>query len=386
MSIIDFDYLKVTTMTVVMPLKGHVDLGTVFPLLEITRLDLPTPKRQTHKYKIPFCGIPGAILSAKYSNITRGIVKSQSKGYFRNSITIDMSTSEKNVNLKLSRNKIQMCGATSVELAMEAGSLIIAELYKIQDTLDYMGENPELTDAAISWLKTATKGNEAQLPPGYIGADQKEPINIHLLHIPDEISPTVDERITMFLIKQAPDFMFHEDYVAQLDWVKSLKTVINKPLEVIEVQKVMVNFNYDLGFDVNRWELYRHINGRNGFKARYDNTVDHSVTIELPYEVPAHMRITRRKDKIPCHIFIVYKSGLVTQSGPNEELMRTAYNLFNSTINEIRSLIIKEGIKRKLKIVPYRKTMNRPSIKLNVATSSGTGTNEAAVPETAVPA
>ena len=101
MSIIDFDCLKVTTMTVIVRMEGNVIIEKVFPLLNITRLDLPAPLRAIKKFKIPYCKVPGAILSAKYQNVTRGIVKSKDKKSFLNSITIDLCTSEKNINYQI---------------------------------------------------------------------------------------------------------------------------------------------------------------------------------------------------------------------------------------------------------------------------------------------
>ena len=354
MSMIDFKHLKVTTMTVVMPLKGMVNSDQVFPLLEITRLDLPPQKRQTQKYKIPFCKIPGAILSARYRGFTRGIIKSQNKKYFLNAITIDISTSEKNVNIKLSKSKMQMCGATSVRLAKEAAQHIIQKLYDTQDDIEYLNDHPEMTQQCLEWIKEVTRGQEIMLPPFTRDEDQVDPVIVHTLQLPEELPAELDldKRIVMFLIRQAPDFAIYEDYCIQLDWVCTLKMVITKPLEVIEVIKVMVNFNYDLGFNINRWALSQYINGFNGFTARYENTLDHSVTIELPYTPVSDSKITRRKDKVPCHTFLVYKSGLVTQSGPNEDLMEGAYYKFNETINQIRPYIIKPGVKRKLKYKP----------------------------------
>ena len=112
----------------------------------------------------------------------------------------------------------------------------------------------------------------------------------------------------------------------------------------------MVNYNYDLGFDIDRWKLYSHINGLNGFSARYENTTDHCVTIQLPYEIPDHLLdVIVKKNKTQKHSFLVYKSGLVTQSGPCEELSREAYNLFNSTIKTLRPYIMKPSLTRLIK-------------------------------------
>lgn len=366
MSIMHFDSLKVTTMTVVIPLTGTINLDVVFPLLEITRFDLPPPKRQTQKYKIPYCGVSGTILSARYKGITRGIIKSQKKRSFLNAITIDISTSEKNVNLKLSKNKIHICGVKSIESAREAAQSIITKLYNVQDEMDYMNQYPDSTRSVVEWIKSTFKFNEVELPPGYLGEEQVMSIRVHQIKIPENIPEYIDKRIALFLIKQAPDFVTYEDYCTHMDWVCTIKEVITKPIEILEINKVMVNYNYDLGFAINRWELAQKINSENGFISKYQNTVDHSVTIELPYIVPDGMKIVKRKDKVPCHTFLVYKSGLVTQSGPNEELMKQAYYLFNETINKIRSHISKPGGKRKIKFVPTRPMQHVSSLNAEI--------------------
>ena len=372
MSVVDFDEHKVTTMTIIMPLQGEVNLDKVFPLLEITRIELKQNRRQTKKYKIPFCGIPGAILSARFKGTIRGIIKSTQTRCFLNAITIDISTEEKNVNIKLSKSKIQMCGATSVGLARKAASYIIDKLYTIQDEIDYINANSVEADRVCDWLKSVSKGEpivssddeveEESEGESESEIDESEACQItkdkyhYLVTIKkiEEIPDGIDKRIAQFLIKLSSDFLRYEDYCCQLNWIRTLNKVIEKPLEVIDIIKVMVNFNYDLGFYLSRLALAEKINGVNGFTARYENTIDHSVTIELPYDVPEGMKITRRKDRVPCHTFLVYRSGLVTQSGPNEELMRPAYNLFNSTINSIRNEISRPGV-RKLRYKPSPK-------------------------------
>ena len=421
MSVVDFDEHKVTTMTIIMPLKGEVDLNKIFPLLEITRIELKPTRRQTKKFKIPFCGLPGAILSARYKGCIRGIIKSTQTRCFLNAITIDISTEEKNVNIKLSKSKIQMCGATSVGLARKAANYVIAKLYGIQDELDYINSHSDEADAVCNWLKLVCKGvgldqdgnpiqqswsdfrvengnqvsekepqetdqpQEKEPQPQQKEPDQPQDVQqetaqpqpqqftfdpsfsyqtqtpsayeLKTIKTIEEIPEHLDQRIALFLIKLSSDFAIYEDYCHQLEWVRSLNKVIEKPLEILDIVKVMVNFNYDLGFFVNRLALAERINGVNGFTALYKNTADHNVTIELPYTVPDGMKIIRRKDRVPCHTFLVYRSGLVTQSGPNEELMRPAYNLFNATINSFRSEISRPGV-RKLKYKPSPKGFN----------------------------
>ena len=103
---------------------------------------------------------------------------------------------------------------------------------------------------------------------------------------------------------------------------------------------------------VDRWALANYINDHNGFKARYCNSTDHSVTISLPYELTDEEKSVRRKNKPTRHTFMVHKSGIVTQSGPNIDMMRGAYYRFMATIMQIRDLIIQENKPFNLKYRP----------------------------------
>jgi hypothetical protein len=101
----------------------------------------------------------------------------------------------------------------------------------------------------------------------------------------------------------------------------------------------MVNFNYSLGSGINRFQLKQYVNGTEGFYAHFDNSTEHYVTIELPYE---SIKEKKRQNKIPCHSFLVYKSGLVTQSGPDEGLMKQALTKFIHLFEKIKPYVITE--------------------------------------------
>jgi len=459
MPIVDFEYLKVTTMTVIVKLTGNVIIENAFPLLNITRLDLPPPLRPTKKYKIPYCGIPGAFLSAKFQNITRGIVKSKSSKSFLNSITIDICTSKKNINAKLSGGKIHMCGPNSEKLAIETAEHIINHLLNLQSELDYIHADPEVRDRSIEWLKDNCIGKNyiideenqeiIELEEGetisdentiiksdgthrlkekvckfdnwnigdfvtdnrvicnqkkepyiivtsngekehailnhnffvkteedgdmrninYIFTDSSDnPINIitktpikiikvNSIKIPVEYPESypegIDERIVNFYIKYAPDFAYYHVYSQFLDSVKNIAQVASEDLGIETLDMAMINYSYSLGMSVDRWVLVNAINGRNGFTARYCNSTDHSVTISLPYEIPeGSEKSVRRKNKPPRHTFMVHKSGIVTQSGPNIDLMRSAYYRFMATIMQIRPQIIIQDQPFNLKYIP----------------------------------
>ncbi len=470
MSIVDFDYLKVTTMTVIVKLIGNTIIENIFPLLNITRLDLPPTLRSTKKYKIPYCGIPGAILSAKFQNITRGIVKSKSKKSFLNSITIDLCTSKKNINAKLSGGKIHMCGPDSEGLAVETAKHIINHMLKLQEDLDYINSDETARDESVQWLKDNTLGQDylidsetqeiIKLEEGetisengkIIGLDgnprvkeieirfeswkpgdhvtdngvicnsagkpyvimsskgkkeqavlngnffvkteqdftyrftDRDENSINMLveqeikimrvngvkipgEYPDKYPDGTDPRIINFYIRYASDFAYYHVYCEFLDNVKKITEVATKDLAIDAVDMAMINYSYSLGMSIDRWALLNSINGRNGFTARYCNSTDHSVTISLPYE-PAEGAGTgvRRKNKPPRHTFMVHKSGIVTQSGPNIDLMRGAYYRFMATIMQIRPLIIQKDQPFNLKYIPKYSPKLGIDVKLQTVT------------------
>ncbi|MNL11749.1 hypothetical protein D3C87_1325950 [compost metagenome] len=104
-----------------------------------------------------------------------------------------------------------------------------------------------------------------------------------------------------------------------------------------------MNYNYDLGFNVDRYKLAEIFNNIPGYSASFDNTINHMVSIKKPYYIPPEHDVLRKKDKVKCNSFRVYKTGLVTQSGPNEDIMEPAYIDFNQIIMQIRDQIEREG-------------------------------------------
>jgi hypothetical protein len=63
------------------------------------------------------------------------------------------------------------------------------------------------------------------------------------------------------------------------------------------------------------------------------------VTIELPYVMKDPSK--KKKSKKPCHTFLIYQSGLVTQSGPDEEMMKEAYLDFMRVYESVKEKVMK---------------------------------------------
>lgn len=285
----NFDELDVTTMTVLYNLNGIINLDTAFLLLPLADIKQENDiKKKKQRTKTPFSDIPGSIVSLRYKGLVRGYNKKKnskiSSRFFKNSITLDISIKEKNINVKLCRSTIHMCGVKNINQSDETVEYLIKYLYEIYEMLK--------------------------------NSDKKRTT--------ERLSKTIDE---LKINHNSVDFsdlnILYDDFKMNILETDEI-TVSNKI-------KAMVNYNYDLGFIVDRYKLNQFINGRNGFYAHFDNSTEHFVTIELPYESTAKKK---NKNKRSCHKFLIYKSGLVTQTGPNEESMKPVYESFISLIQE----------------------------------------------------
>jgi len=335
-----FDSLNVTTMTLIFELQGEVNLPLVFSILPITRLTFDEPKRQTKNFKLPDVQMPGSIFSVRYGGITRGVTRSVGASQFKNCITLDIGTSDRIVSIKLSRQKIQMCGPKSVGIGQEAANYIVQHINILQWMLNYIHNNPAATEKVISWLTAKSVGPLIDREVcNYIDT---KCMRLKVIDIaqeasvvrPTEIPPELDQLLVNFFILQCDEFMYHSDLVATLKGIAESYYAVSygSTLLLGQPQKAMVNYNYNLGFCVNRASLASMVGEVGDFIADYDNLLQHSVRIYLPYTSDQQ---TKRRNKVKRHTFMVSRSGSVTQSGPNDELMSHAYYLFMQAINQI---------------------------------------------------
>jgi TATA-box binding protein (TBP) (component of TFIID and TFIIIB) len=99
----------------------------------------------------------------------------------------------------------------------------------------------------------------------------------------------------------------------------------------------MTNYNYGLGFKVNRAELAKFAATNSTFKPEYDNTTRQPmVKLIMAYERDETFNNIRKKKKENKHTIQVHASGKVTQSGPRPELMRDIYNYFMEFIEKFK--------------------------------------------------
>jgi len=335
-----FEMLKITTMTLVISLSGKINIANLFALLPITSIDIPAKKKDLKKSKLPHHNVPGSILSMRYDGNTRGVSRGAGQS-FKNAVTIDMSISAKNLSLKVSNSKIQMCGASSVEQAQEGCELLIKQIVEANDEIKYIRENHEKTKEIVSLLLENCQGPSLQNDDSSKSVEDTDSEEKFMLVLPsDEVVShllSIDEKILSFLLGFAWEFSSYNDFVKFLEWIQTADVVSSDDIAIEKINKAMVNYNYALGYEIDRYKLFEHMNGRSGFVAQYDNAVDCHVSIHLPLkEAPTQ----RRGSKIPQISFMVYRSGRVTLSSNGGPSTKDAYELFMSTVNDIKEHIV----------------------------------------------
>lgn len=335
-----FENLKITTMTLILPLLGGVNIEAAFQLFYITRVPVITSGKST-KCKIPHCDTPGSILAMKFFTASRGIIRSQ-KRPFKNAVTIDISTMRKNVNVKLSANTMQICGAPSIIDGLEAATYIIDHARYVQYILDEIQNDIPQTLEIIAWVLEHSKGEPIEKKVSRM----VNKMNIERTltdHLVTKIEVPIPEHFTKdlatFFMYLCDDFYYHSDLAVKLNFIPNVKTIIEEPLGIKAAVEAMVNYNYNVGFKIDRDRLDRLIDGKYGLVSNYDKNLVHYVAVELPYESSESDVIKRKKNKIPKITFMCYKSGSVTQSGCGGPIMKEAYYTFMKAIHELKPYI-----------------------------------------------
>lgn len=364
MNVTKFEDLKVTTITYLVEFDGEVKKDQLFNLLPITRIEHENKSKRSSKCKLPKCNIPGAILSIKNGSNTRGIVKNE-KGGFENGISIDIVTAEKNINAKLAEQSIHMTGVSSEENGLEAATHIINHIKWCQYILDIIQNNMSESIKVMEIVKSLARGPKvekvlninAHAGHNYVIMSEVESLNevalpnaLKLMH---QMGLT-DQRyqyLADYLVKMLVDYNEYGLYVAKLDYIFKQTWVYRGSLEIVEREKLMVNYNYSLGFAVKRSILAELFDDCDGFISHLDPAINVCTRIYLPYQMTDQQlkRYNKKKKKstkidnhTKSHVFMIYKSGKVTQSGPGGDIMRDAYYKFMNLIERFYDSIVLE--------------------------------------------
>lgn len=319
----NFESLKPTTMTLVAKLNGNVNRKNAVALIEVHHMS-----KESSGKTIPHPGKSGLITVVNYSECRRGIIRD--KNSFRNSIMMMISTKNKNINIKLSENTIQMCGVPNYRVAEEAIQGLMRNIKYTQGMIIRMKNNDEMSRKCCEWVKKCT-----------VGETDEETKKTKVI-IPEDISSKVpedlDKNICFFMLRKAADFSDHNTYVSQLDWMLTYPMIYKDNVEPSVIMSSMVNYNFYIGFAVDRWTLCREIRNLNikGVKTRFLNTVDNSARITIEYEIPEYLKdYIRKREEKKRFTILVHKTGQATLTGPHPDMNKSAYCYFMKILSMV---------------------------------------------------
>jgi len=389
----DFEQLKITTVTVLLKLSGIVNnlpcVNISLPIVEIPECD----KKKSYSKLAEIPHAPeraGGIVGCVFQEESIGIKRSRKK-VFKNCVSMDMQSNVKNINIKLSKRKIHLVGASSHEDGIHSGMNLVKHLNYIQSILT-MINNGTISQFKVAYtllfFKNLIKGDKIKVHKVSEILKNKqcgleifitEVFNLHEIiknfdigEIPEHVS----QELLKFFILKLGGIEYYETFLDYVDRIIATKEIISDSLTIIKSKLIMVNFNFKLNFIVNRVKLSLHMR-RIGFFSQFDPTSSYSAAIYIPYfedkglenleslpeeyyeefmndieddvdeenimdpykddDVAISKPIkNKKKNKVKKITFLVYKEGSVTMSGPGGSIMKEAYNKFMEAVNSLR--------------------------------------------------
>lgn len=323
-----FDELKISLRTFIVNIKGKIDREVIYETFPVTIIKSTKIMKNN---KLPHLAeFPGSIISMTLCDSFRGIKNKP----FKNATSFILCLKQNNIAVSIfdsktdtTKTKIKLAGPKSLESVHEAMGYMRDYLIQVQSVLDHIQEDFERAFKVLKWM-IATLPN----PDGTL---KQVPL------IPENI----DTKIARYFLSFYPEFSNWNEYEVVLRWIIGIERVIPSDFKDFNyncITSTMTNYNYYLGFKINRPELVQQILLHTNFKAIYDNTKQSCVKLELPYQRDESFMDIRKKKEETKHSFQVHRSGKVTQSGPNPELMKPVYEYFRDFICKVKDLVMYE--------------------------------------------
>lgn len=313
-----FGDLKPVTMTIIASLNvSEFNLAAIFALLPVTKQSLPEGihlQRKQGKIKLPpELNKPGEIISMRWDNHVRGIVRSEVVKSFPHSIILDIGTSKQIISMKLSKT-IELTGPRSAELAQEASESIICLVRQCQDDLNLVRKYPELsTLIQEKYLDSDNDECDVNFVEELLSLSQYESVD------PDDI-----HRIWSFYKRTSGETIHQKN-----SFFKFLNNfsgnLFTGELRLGKFEYEMVNLHFHLGYTINQARLTEVMN-EYPFVAIF-NTLKGSLPVKVYYYYTKKERSTGNSVKAK-HTIQINKSGHVRHSGPNLEAMKPVYYAF----------------------------------------------------------
>jgi hypothetical protein len=255
--------INASTITMITGIKGNVDIVAAYEVLCILCPRNEDGSRFVHpiktRNKIPYFGIPNVIVCVKYEGSVRGI--RQNKGQMNNVVSIDLQCCDKNINLKLAKTKIQLTGANSENMGVEAFKILCAHLNMIQDNINYKNKlSEEIRANTLSWLSSN--------PELTIGDMEKCPEN-------------VDSRLSTYLFGYRSEFDEFNDFVSKIQKVMMVDFLCSENVQPDNPRISNSVYNYTLGKEISLINMTMHLRNK-GFNANFHNWNTTYVNVSIP--------------------------------------------------------------------------------------------------------
>lgn len=318
------DVLCPAMMTVCVYLKNRIDLDFAFWCLPCVEDEELLTRRAPKRARFKKLGDPGTIWSLWYGSYHRGLdkdnkVRAKSQG---NSIEVDMSIQEKNVNLRIFRELIHVVGMSSHEMVTEVITYIKDHLENLQAAFKLFKEETEI----LTLMLKECKGEIDPETGKHELLELKNPIP--QMSIFDGIFPLCDT---------------WEGFNQFVRYCMSNKYVISRSFKIEKSHDSTAVYSYYLGFRISPRKIAKYAKRKYRFFTTYDKGTMRSAKLELAVSLSKLKdRPFKKGAKKPRHTFTIQKSGHVKQVSPTHELGLRAFAKFEKLINKIQDVIQEE--------------------------------------------
>jgi hypothetical protein len=329
---------EASTITMVCSLAGEIDIGAACEILQVFHPLNPDGTKFYHplktRNKIPYFGIKNAIVCVKYKGAIRGI--RQNKGQMNNVISIDLQCCNKNINIKLARQKMQLTGASSEAMGNEAFDAMCEIVNNLAVSLSYFSTlSEEVTRNTMKFLIEHTSNP--------LGLNTLKPLG--KVKIPDN----VDEMLLSFLNSYYDDCTNHSGFVDKIYRVMNFKKIADSKISVTHSRISNSVYNYSLGKEISLLSMTNHLY-KKGFNVSFHNWCNTHLNVSIPVlndksytpkskssttsenslstihtehsedeEVAEEENeVQEKEEKIKVHRFIIYRGGSIKQTSPTK--------------------------------------------------------------------
>jgi hypothetical protein len=293
----------ITSSNIIMgcSLSNTLNLEDIFLFSPLLPVDFYYPKNNKSKQdKIPYFGVEGCIIGMRFKNLIRGC---REGGCIKNHIFLDLQVCQKNLHVKVSKQKFQVHGCLDENMGKKA-LLTLLELF----TNSY--NNMEKFTSLPYKIKKNTTKYALKLFKGD---------NNTLIQFYDKDINTVENNIDMdslnYLSSFTSEFNTYDDYKNHIILMYNHENIIYNKVEITTFQI----YNNVFKYKIDNWKPTSLIQLCNFFHSKNYKTLYHNwksskslkVVIELSEEEKQ-----QNVSKIQMHRFEITSNGSIQQHSP----------------------------------------------------------------------